>query len=107
MYRMQVSNTLWNPGPFFLETLLGLFVVNMVGEFGKAVALKHYGGNVPEMVVGLAYRLVPTFHFDFSDVLMQERPVQLKILSAGLIGQISALVGEHDWPGKSLPLAAP
>jgi putative peptide zinc metalloprotease protein len=87
-YRYQVVNTLWKPGPFVLETLLGLFVVNMVGEFGKALALKHYGGNVPEVCVGLAYRLIPTFQFDISDLWTKKKAEQLKILSAGLVGQL-------------------
>jgi putative peptide zinc metalloprotease protein len=88
VYRTQANNTLWNPGPFFLETLLGLFVINMMATFGKALALKHWEGNVPEMVVGLAYRIVPTFNFDLRDIFLKERPEQLKILSAGLIGQL-------------------
>ena len=100
VYRYQVQNTLWNPGPFVLETLLGLFVVNVVGEFGKALALKHWGGNVPEVCVGLAYRLIPTFHFDISDVWTKKKAVQLKIWSAGLAGQ--ALLGSWAcWVGGS------
>jgi putative peptide zinc metalloprotease protein len=87
VYRTQARNTLWNSGPFFLETFLGIFVINVVGEFAKALALKHWGGNVPEMVVGLAYRLIPTFHFDLSDVFMKKRREQLRILSAGLLAQ--------------------
>jgi putative peptide zinc metalloprotease protein len=87
-YRDEAVRTLWKPGPFVLETLLGLFIVNMMGEFGKALALKHWGGNVPEVCMGLAYRLIPTFHFDISDLWMEKKTVQLKILSAGLAGQL-------------------
>ncbi len=59
--------------PFFLETLIGILFINVVGEFGKAIALKHYKGNVPEAVVGVAYRLVPTFHFDLADLYMKKK----------------------------------
>jgi putative peptide zinc metalloprotease protein len=97
-YRHEVIHTLWNPGPFVLETLLGLFVINVIGEFGKALALKHWGGDVPELCVGLAYRLIPTFHFDISDLWTKKRAVQLKILSAGLITQLLLVsIGMLGW----------
>ena len=97
-YRYEVKNTLWNPGPFVLETLIGLFVINVMGEFGKAFALKHWGGNVPEVCVGLAYRLIPTFHFDISDLWTKKKAVQLKVLSAGLAGQLLLwAVGMLGW----------
>lgn len=97
-YHYEVKNTLWYPGPFFLETLIGLFVINVSGEFGKAFALKHWGGNIPEVCVGLAYRLIPTFHFDISDLWTEKKAVQLKVLSAGLAGQLLLVaVGMLGW----------
>ncbi len=97
-FHHEVKHTLWNPGPFVLETLLGLFVVNPIGEFGKAFALKHWGGNIPEVCVGLSYRLVPTFHFDLMDLWMKKRAVQLKVLSAGLIAQLLLVaIGMLGW----------
>jgi putative peptide zinc metalloprotease protein len=106
-YRDEAIRTLWRPGPFVLETLLGLFIVNMMGEFGKALALKHWGGNVPEVCVGLAYRLIPTFNFDISDLWTKKKAVQLKILSAGLAGQlllwaISMLAWRISVPGTNI-----
>jgi len=88
VYRQEVKSLLWNPGPFFLETLLGIFAINVMAEVCKAVALKHYGGGVPEACVGLAYRLVPTFHFDLADLWMKKKSKQLIIFSAGLGGQL-------------------
>ena len=87
-YHREVRNIIWNPGPFVLETLIGILFINVVGEFGKAIALKHYEGNVPEAVVGLAYRLVPTFHFDLADLYMKKKSRQLIIFSAGLAAQL-------------------
>jgi putative peptide zinc metalloprotease protein len=87
-FHREVVNLLWNPGPFFLETLIGILFINVVGELGKAIALKHYAGNVPEACVGLAYRLVPTFHFDLSDLYMRKKPRQQVIFSAGLVAQL-------------------
>ena len=88
-YRYEVEHNLWRPGPFVLETLLGVFLINLVGEFAKAIALKHWGGSVPGFFVGLAYRVVPTFHFDMIDLWTKEKHEQLKILSAGLIAQLA------------------
>lgn len=87
-FHREVINLLWNPGPFFLETLIGILFINVVGEFGKALALKHYEGNVPEAVVGVAYRLVPTFHFDLADLYMKKKSKQQIIFSAGLAAQL-------------------
>lgn len=87
-YRQEVKYLLWNPGPFFLETLLGVFVINVMAEVCKAMALKHHGGGVSEACVGLAYRLVPTFHFDLADLWMKKKSKQLLIFSAGLAGQL-------------------
>jgi putative peptide zinc metalloprotease protein len=87
-YRREVKYLLWNPGLFFLETLLGIFVINGMAEVCKATALKHYGGGIPEACVGLAYRLVPTFHFDLADLWMKKKSKQLIIFSAGLVGQL-------------------
>jgi len=97
-YRYEVVHNLWNPGPFILETLLGLFVINLIGEFAKALALKHWGGSVPELCLGLAYRVIPTFHFDISDLWTKKRDVQLKILSAGLMAQLALVaIGMLGW----------
>ncbi len=97
-FRYEVTHTLWNPGPFVLETLLGLLVINLIGEVAKALALKHWGGNVPEFCVGLAYRMIPTFHFDLTDLWTKKKDIQLKILSSGLIAQLALLgIGMLGW----------
>ena len=87
-YGFEVRHTLWNMGPFWLETFLGLLVINVVGELAKALSLKHYGGNVPCLSVGLAYRIIPTFNFDMLDLLTKKKSEQLKIFSSGLMAQI-------------------
>jgi len=83
------TKILWQPGPFFLETLLGILMVNVVGEIAKGLACRHYGGAVKEFGVAMAYRLMPRFYADIGDSLwLMEKPVIMRLFSTGLICQL-------------------
>ena len=83
------SKFIWKAGPFFLETFLGLFVVNVLGELGKATAAKRYGAQVPECGFYLVYKILPHFYCEIGDsIWVTNRSQRMHIFSAGLICQL-------------------
>jgi putative peptide zinc metalloprotease protein len=98
---------IWQPGPFFLESALGIFFINLLGEISKGVACKHYGGNVYEFGIGLAYRIIPHFYIDLSNAIWTcDRSKQMRLCSAGLFIQaltlaLAIIFWKHTahWPG--------
>lgn len=88
------AQKLLNPGLFFLETVLGLLVINVSAEFGKAVACKHYRGQVPVLYLGIMYRIIPHLYFEIGESLWaMQKEVRGRVLKAGMIAQLCLLVG--------------
>jgi len=82
----------WQPGPFFLKLILGLLIINVLGEVGKGVACKFYGGNVYEFGVGLVYRIIPYMYVDLSGAFWEiKRQPLMRIFFSGLFCQALAL----------------
>ena len=88
------TRVLLDPFPFFLETAIGLLVIYVSGELGKAIACKLYYGKVPESHFGIVYRIVPHFYFDLTEPLwFLKKSERMKIFFAGLAAQLLLLAG--------------
>jgi putative peptide zinc metalloprotease protein len=86
------SPIIWQPGPFFLETALGLFVINVLEEISKGVACKYYGGNVYEFGVWFSYRMIPHPYVDISDAFWSlSRSDRMRVFFSGLFLQTLVL----------------
>lgn len=78
------------PGLFLLVPVLGIFVINVLGQIANGVACKHYGGHVHEFGVWFLYRIIPRFYCDVRDTLWVKRKSErMRILSTGMICQLS------------------
>jgi putative peptide zinc metalloprotease protein len=108
IFRAEARQYLWNPGPFFLETFIGLLVVNFVGEIGKAITCKRYGGQVQEFSLILAYRIIPHFIFETTEALWRmSKSQRLRFFSAGLISQVVLwIVAVIAWKNTRLESSA-
>jgi multidrug resistance efflux pump len=93
------AKILWQPGPFFLETALGILGVNILGEVAKGIACRHYGGYVREFGLVFIYRIMPKFYVDIGESLwLMAKPDILRIFFAGLYSQFLALaIGIIAW----------
>ena|GEM_PF-1014097 len=89
----------------FLVPVLGILVVNFVGELAKGIACKHSGSQVNELGVILLYRILPRFYFDIRESLWKVKKIErLQITAAGPIFQLLlwsiAVIGwkvTHPW----------
>ncbi|MHC4455483.1 MAG: HlyD family secretion protein [Planctomycetota bacterium] len=90
---------LWERSFFLYISLLGIFVINVMGELAKAVACRYYGGHISEFGLFFLIKFVPRFYFDINDALWMNRKAdRLIVFSAGLICQLLLwAVGVIGW----------
>jgi multidrug resistance efflux pump len=88
IYEFNFMRELFGPIIVLPIALLGFFVVSPLGEVAKGIACKHYGGQVPEFGVLLAFRVFPRFYSDISDIFwFMTKSARMRVLCAGLLSQ--------------------
>jgi multidrug resistance efflux pump len=88
LFEFNALKELFGPVIVLPIVFLGVFMVSPLGEVAKGIACKHYGGQVPEFGVLLAFRVYPRFYADVSDIFwFMMKPVRLRVLGAGLLSQ--------------------
>ncbi|HNU70205.1 MAG TPA: hypothetical protein PKL48_00655 [Thermodesulfobacteriota bacterium] len=81
--------TVWDLGEYVFFVIPGVFCSGILAEVSKAVACKHYGGEIHGAGIGSVLKIFPRFYCDLSDVAwMPQKSVRLRIMAAGLIMQV-------------------
>lgn len=80
---------LWEARFLLILPILGLFVVNVIGEIAKGAACEYYGGQVYECGFFHLFRILPHFYCDIEDALFRmNKKERMRIFFSGPLVQL-------------------